>query len=119
LEEENPELPPTSIQITPFTLQGINLQSLLLALTRQSNPPLKKRYCNIKEPDPFSSSSLDELCAFIFQCQIYFWAYEGKFAKNTEKIFFAISYLRGVALDYFKLFINEPDPHQSLDFLED
>ena len=36
-----------------------------------------------------------------------------------EKIFFAISYLRGVALDYFKLFINEPDPSQQLDFLED
>jgi len=35
-----------------------------------------------------------------------------------EKIFFAIFYLRGIALDYFELFINEPDPNQNLDFLE-
>ena len=34
-------------------------------------------------------------------------------------MFFAISYLRGVALDYFEPFINEPDPYQNLDFLED
>jgi len=34
-------------------------------------------------------------------------------------VFFAISYLRGTALDYFELFINEPDPYQCFDFLED
>ena len=56
---------------------------------------------------------------FIFQCQIYFWACKGEFAKDTKKIFFAISYLRKVALDYFEPFINEPDLHQSLNFLED
>jgi len=27
-------------------------------------------------------------------------------------------YLRGVVLDYFKLFINKPDLYQNLDFLE-
>ena len=119
LEEENPEVPPTPIQITSLILQGINLQSLLLVLTRQSNPPLKKRHHNVKEPDPFSGGSPDELCVFIFQYQIYFWACEGEFAIDTGKIFFAISYLRGVALDYFEPFINKLDPHQSLDFLED
>jgi len=36
-----------------------------------------------------------------------------------EKIFFVISYLRGIALDYFEPFINEPDPLQNFDFLED
>ena len=34
-------------------------------------------------------------------------------------MFFAISYLRGAALDYFEPFINELDPYQYLDFLED
>lgn len=34
-------------------------------------------------------------------------------------MFFTISYLRGVALDYFEPFINEPDPYQTPDFLED
>ena len=36
-----------------------------------------------------------------------------------NKIFFAISYLRGIALDYFEPFINELDPLQNFDFLED
>jgi len=38
---------------------------------------------------------------------------------DSEKIYFAISYLRGIALDYFEPYINEPDPSQFLDFLED
>jgi len=72
----------------------------------------------VKESDPFSSRSPDKLHTFIFQYQIYFQACKGEFNEDTEKIFFAISYLRGVALDYFELFINEPDPYQNLDFLE-
>jgi len=55
----------------------------------------------------------------VFQCQIYFRACEGEFSDNTDKIFFAISYLWGIALDYFKSFINEPDPYHNFDFLED
>jgi len=35
-----------------------------------------------------------------------------------ERILFAISYLQGVALDYFEPFINELDPYQNFDFLE-
>jgi len=33
-------------------------------------------------------------------------------------VFFAILYLRGTVLDYFELFINEPDSYQCFDFLE-
>lgn len=73
----------------------------------------------MKEPDPFSRGSPDELHAFIFQCQIYFHACEGEFSEDTDKIFFAISYLRGVVLDYFEPFINKPDLYQNFDFLED
>ena len=72
----------------------------------------------MKEPDPFSGGGPNELHAFIFQCQIYFWACEGEFSKETDKVFFAISYLRGTALDYFEPFINEPDPYQSFNFLK-
>jgi len=67
----------------------------------------------------FSGSSPDELRAFIFQCQIYFRAYEEEFLEDTERIFFAISYLQGVALDYFEPFINEAKAYQNFDFLED
>jgi len=39
--------------------------------------------------------------------------------KDTEKIFFAISYLHGVALDYFEPFIGEELSTQPYDFLEE
>jgi len=38
---------------------------------------------------------------------------------KTDKIFFAIFYLRSIALDYFELFINKLDPLQDFNFLED
>jgi len=72
----------------------------------------------VKEPDPFSGSSPNELHAFIFQYQIYFCACEVEFSEDTKKVFFAISYLREVVLDYFEPFINELDPYQGFDFLE-
>ena len=97
----------------------LDLRTLLLALTNQANNQPKKRNRGIKEPNPFSGGNPDELRAFIFQCQIYFRACEGKFKEDSEKIFFAISYLRGVALDYFEPFISEADPSQSFDFLEE
>jgi len=90
-----------------------------MALARWPDSHLKKRNKGVREPDPFSGGSSDELWAFIFQCQIYFHACEREFTKDTEKIFFAISYLWGVALDYFKLFINETKAYQSFDFLEE
>ena len=39
--------------------------------------------------------------------------------KDTEKIFFAISYLHGVALDYFEPFIGEELSTQPYNFLEE
>jgi len=96
----------------------LDLQAILLALARQLDPQLKKRNKEVKKQDLFSGGSPDKLQAFIFQCQIYFCACEGEFQEDTKKIFFAISYLRGIALDYFEPFINETEAYQSFDFLE-
>jgi len=98
---------------------GLDLQAILLALVRRPDTQPRKKNKGVKEPDLFSGGSPDELWAFIFQCQIYFHACEGEFLKDTKRIFFAISYLRGVALDYFEPFINEAKAYQNFDFLED
>jgi len=90
-----------------------------MALARRPNSQPKKQNKGVKEPDLFSGGSPNELQAFIFQCQIYFRACEGEFTEDTKKIFFAISYLRGIALDFFEPFINEADSYQNLDFLEE
>jgi len=73
----------------------------------------------IKELDLFSGGGPEELCIFIFQYQIYFCACKGEFIDDADKVFFAISYLCGIALDYFEPFINKPNPYHNLDFLED
>jgi len=116
--------PPHSDTLDPLLtsqkeISNLELHTTLLDLSRNNQPYPKKKHQAVREPDLFSSSSPDELQAFLFQCQIYFRASEGEFTEDSEKIFFAISYLRGIALDYFEPFITEPDPSYSLDFLED
>jgi len=98
---------------------GLDLQAILLALARRLDAQPRKRNKGVKEPDLFSGGSPDELQAFIFQCQIYFCACKGEFLEDTERIFFAISYLWGMALDYFEPFINEAEAYQNFNFLED
>jgi len=100
-------------------MMNLELQTALLTIAWQSNSYSQKKLQVIKEPDPFSGGSPDELYVFIFQYQIYFCACNKKFNNDTEKVFFAIFYLRGIVLDYFEPFINEPDPYHNLDFLED
>jgi len=112
---DSPELP-----LEPQNkISNLELCTALLVLARNNLPQPQKRYCAIREPNLFSRRSPDKLQAFIFQCQIYFRACEKEFREDSKKIFFAISYLRGIALDYFEPFINKLDPHQLLDFLED
>jgi len=98
---------------------GLDLQAILMLLARQPNSHPKKRNKGVREPDLFSGGNPDELRAFIFQYQIYFYACEEEFTEDTEKIFFAISYLRDIALDYFELFINKTKAYQNFDFLEE
>ena len=87
-------------------VSNLELHTALLALSRNNQPQPKKKHRTIREPDPFSGGGPDELRAFLFQCQIYFRASEGEFTKDSERIFFAISYLRGIALDYFEPFMS-------------
>ena len=98
---------------------NLELRTALLALAQQTISCSQKRHRSIQEPNTFSGGSADDLWAFIFQYQIYFHVCEGEFKKDSEKIYFAILYLREIALDYFEPFINEPDLYQDMDFLKD
>jgi len=120
LEPLTAHLEPTGDQVPapPGEVSSQDLQAVLLALAKQVGNRSQKKLRVIKEPDPFSGGGLEELHAFIFQCQIYFRVCEGEFTSDVDKVFFAISYLRGIALDYFKPFINKPNPYHNLDFLE-
>ena len=110
-----PEAPSESV---PSELSNLNLQNALLTIVHQTGQHSSKNHRGVKEPDLFNWRSPDELRAFIFQCQIYFHACEEDFQEDTDKIFFAISYLRGIVLGYFEPYINELDPLQDFDFLD-
>ena len=118
-QDQQQDHPRNNSQNPHLDTSGLDLQAILLALARWLDSQPRRRNKGVKEPDLFSRGSSDELRAFIFQCQIYFRACKGEFLKYTERIFFAISYLRGVTLDYFEPFINEAEAYQSFDFLED
>jgi Domain of unknown function (DUF4939) len=79
----------------------------------------KKPAFKPKQPDTFNGGTPQQLRTFIFQCKLFFNSSREDFAEDTDKINFAISYLRGPALDYFEPFINEPDPDDFYDFLFD
>ena len=111
-------MPNTTYNPSPNTTD-LDLCALLSALTNQANNPPKKRNRGIKESNSFSGGNPNKLRAFIFQYQIYFHVCKEEFREDSEKIFFAISYLWEIALDYFETFINETDLSQSFDFLEE
>ena len=54
------------------------LQAAILVPARQTSNHPQKKLRVIKEPNPFNGESLEELCIFMFQCQIYFHAEGGK-----------------------------------------
>jgi len=84
LIEETPQDPtlqpeaPSKLAPSP-ELSNLNLQNALLTIACQIDQHSSKKHRGVKEPDLFNGGSPDELCAFIFQCQIYFRAYKEDF----------------------------------------
>jgi Domain of unknown function (DUF4939) len=99
-------------EITNSELRKVLLQ--VLSTKSRKKTPFKP-----KEPDLFSGSSPQALRTFIFQCQIYFDAKKSEFTEDSDRIYFAISYLRGPALEYFEPFIISPSKSRAktYDFL--
>jgi len=60
-------------------------------------------------PDTFSGTEPDKLNNFLFQCWLYFCANLVQFDTDIVKINFAITYLTGVAQDWFEVGLNQED----------
>ena len=71
-----------------------------------------KKSSKAKEPDTFDSSDPRKLNSFILQCKLFF-ADNDNYSDDHAKVTFALSYLRGTALEFFEPFIidsiDEPD----------
>ena len=60
-------------------------------------------------PDTFSGTEPDKLNNFLFQCRLYFRANLAQFDTDIAKINFAMTYLTGVAQDWFEVGLNQED----------
>src|SRR5258707_5686347 len=67
-------------------------------------------------PDAFDGSNLEDLRAFLLQCQITFNAHPQNFTSESAKVFFAISYLKKSALEWFEQGILEDEQTQALEW---
>ena len=56
----------------------------------------------VREPDQFDGSDPRKLQLFLFQCQLNFRNRLAAFATDLAKVNYTVSFLRGMALDYFE-----------------
>ena len=81
-----------------------------LANTLNSNqtprPNTNSRGTKAHIPDTFSSAEPDKLNNFLFQCWLYFHANPVQFDMDIAKINFTMTYLTGVAQDWFEVGLN-------------
>ena len=74
-------------------------------LRRRENPTRKAK---TKEPDTYDGSDPRKLNNFILQCNLFFRS-DAVYDDEAARVSFALSYLRGMALDYFEPSIIDSD----------
>ena len=110
LQEVDPE--EVSTPGTPFPDDpSPNLAQAILLMTnelchREDQPPTHR--AKAKEPDTFDGSDPKKLNNFILLCNLYFHNNPAYF-DDEPKVTFALSYLRGTALEYFEPSILDSD----------
>ena len=67
----------------------------------------------------FSGTEPNKLNNFLFQCRLYFHANPAQFDMDIAKINFAMTYLTGVAQDWFEVGLNQEDQSILQDWLSD
>ena len=63
----------------------------------------------VQDPDPFNRSDPKKLRGFLLECKLNVWAQPKAFHMENAKVNYAMSFLKGTALDYFKPFMDTPD----------
>src|SRR5258708_4265445 len=132
-QEQTPLPPPTpqpsTPQIPPLVTSAVTnvdkmVQHLLHALVTlgqsmpQNPPPQAPVLAPLTQtctctPEMFNRSNLEDLWAFLLQCQIMFNAHPQNFPSESAKVFFAISYLKKSALEWFEQGILEDNQTQA------
>jgi len=80
---------------------AIALLDKTLAAPRTESAPTAHP-TKLREPDMFDGSDANKLCTFIFQCGLHFQDKANVFSNNLTKVTYALSFLTGSALGWFK-----------------
>jgi len=72
-------------------------------------PNTNSRGTKARIPDTFSGTEPNKLNNFLFQCRLYFHAHPAQFDTDIVKINFVMTYLTGVAQDWFEVGLNQED----------
>ncbi|KAG6328424.1 hypothetical protein ID866_10666 [Astraeus odoratus] len=80
------------------------LLALLSCATRCRPEDSGAVHTKVHEPNTFNSMDLKKLCEFLVQCELNFHDRAQAFRLDLQKVSFALSFLKGIALAWF-----EPD----------
>jgi hypothetical protein len=72
----------------------------------------------LREPDTFDGSDPKKLRCFLLQCKLNFRAKPKAFSGNLAKVNYSLSFLKGMALDYFEPYLTD-NPDNEPDWLSD
>ena len=61
------------------------------------------------DPDPFDGSDPKKFQGLLLECKLNFLAQLKAFCMENAKVNYAMSFLKGTALNYFELFLDTPD----------
>ena len=82
-------------------------------------PNTNSRGTKARISNTFSGTEPDKLNKFLFQCWLYFHANSAQFNIDIAKINFTMTYLTGVAQDWFEVGLNQEDQSILQDWLSD
>ena len=93
-----------------------------ISILTQAMQPKQHAKLKAREPDQFDSSNPKKLHTFLMQCRLYFHSCKEDFINNVKRINFALSYLKGSALQWFEPYLlgdlGDNDPEWSYDWDE-
>ena len=109
-------------QVNPPTDNTLSEAISLLARTLRDQPrqePMANEKGNVRDPDQYDGSDTTKLCPFLAQLELVFKARPRTFALETKKVTYAISYLKGTALQWFEPYLLESQTLNPPNFMVD
>jgi hypothetical protein len=77
------------------------------SITNVMTAPAKPARTKVREPDTFDGSDVTKLRPFLVQCRLNFIDRPSAFASDETKVNYALSFLKGTALNWFEPYLLE------------